>query len=250
MCRGNFAQCERHNYLGSRCDGGFAEYCLIPNAWHLVQSKSASMEALCMTEPACVAQHAVRKANVTAGSFVVIFGAGPVGVMAARWVKLFGGHPLLVDVVEKKVSFAQEKGFDAVNSMTDSVLDTVRFLNRGRLADAAIEGTGVGTVMTSCIDCVRVRGTVALLGNPGGETKLALTAHSSVMRKELNLVSVWNSSRKPWPVDEWQFTVQLLDEGKLEVTDLITHRLSLDELPQAMADIQSGKIRIVKAICV
>ena len=90
--------CEHYDYLGSRRDGGFAEYCLLPSKWQLIVAKNASMEELAMTEPACVAQHAVRRADVQAGQYVVIFGAGPIGIMAARWVKLFGATPLLVDI--------------------------------------------------------------------------------------------------------------------------------------------------------
>ena len=75
---GHYAMCENYDYLGSRRDGGFAEYCLVPSAWHLIFSKKATMEELAMTEPACVAQHAVRRARVTAGQFAVIFGAGPI----------------------------------------------------------------------------------------------------------------------------------------------------------------------------
>ena len=46
---GNYAMCEDYDYLGSRCDGGFAEYCLVPSAWHLIPSEKASMEELSMT---------------------------------------------------------------------------------------------------------------------------------------------------------------------------------------------------------
>ena len=64
--------CEHYDYLGSRRDGGFAEYCLLPSKWQLIVAKNASMEELAMTEPACVAQHAVRRADVQAGQYVVI----------------------------------------------------------------------------------------------------------------------------------------------------------------------------------
>ena len=143
---GNYAMCEHYDYLGSRRDGGFAEYCLLPSKWQLIVAKNASMEELAMTEPACVAQHAVRRADVQAGQYVVIFGAGPIGIMAARWVKLFGATPLLVDIAQDKVEFAIEKGLDAINSRTTNVSEEIRNRNHGKLADAAIEGTGAGVI--------------------------------------------------------------------------------------------------------
>ena len=247
---GNYAMCEDYDYLGSRCDGGFAEYCLVPSAWHLIPSEKASMEELSMTEPACVAQHAVRRANGTAGQTVVIFGAGPIGILAARWVKIFGAEPILVDISPEKVAFAREKGFRVVNSREENVIEAVKKYNGGRLADAAIEGTGAGVVLSSCIECVRAKGTIALLGNPAGETKIPQKLHSMMLRKEVDVHGVWNSSRAPYPVNEWKFTVCMRDEGVLKTADLITDRLSLEELPQAMAEIKSGTRKIVKAVSV
>ena len=247
---GNYAMCVDYDYLGSRRDGGFAEYCLIPSAWHLIPSEKASMEELSMTEPACVAQHAVRRANVQAGQTVVIFGAGPIGILAARWVQIFGAEPILVDISPEKVAFAREKGFRVVNSREENVVDAVKKWNGGCLADAAIEGTGAGVVLSSCIECIRAKGTIALLGNPAGETKIPQKLHSMMLRKEVDVHGVWNSSRSPYPVNEWKFTVRMMDEGILKTADLITDRLSLEELPQAMAEIKSGARKIVKAVYV
>lgn len=246
----NYARCEDYDYLGSRSDGGFAEYCLIPSEWHLIRSTRASMEELAMTEPACVAQHAVRKANVTAGQFVVIFGTGPIGIMAARWVRLFGAEPLLVDIATDKVAFAAEKGFQAINSIEQDVIEEVRKRNGGKLAVAAIEGTGAGEALVNCVKCVRAGGTIALLGNPMGEKKLPHDIHSMILRKELSINGVWNQSRSPYPVNEWTFAVQMMDEGKFEVADLITDKLTLEELPQAMEEIKNRKRQIVKAMYV
>lgn len=247
---GNYAMCENYNYLGSRCDGGFAEYCLIPSDWHLIRAEKASMEALSMTEPACVAQHAVRRANITAGQYVVIFGAGPIGIMAARWARIFGADVLLVDVADDKVSFASSKGFEAVNFRTQDVVEEIKKRNGGKLADAAIEGTGVGVVLTTCVECVRPSGTVTLLGNPANDAVISVKTHSTMLRKEINLTCVWNSSRSPYPVNEWAFTVKMMDSGAFECTDLITDRLTLEEMPKAMEEIKNGTRKIVKAVYV
>ena len=245
---GNYAMCEHYDYLGSRSDGGFAEYCLVPSAWQLIQSTRADMDTLAMTEPACVAQHAVRRAKVEAGQFVVIFGAGPIGIMAARWARIFGAQVLLVDIAEDKVAFAQQKGFDAVHSKVQNVPDEVRRLHGGRLADAAIEGTGFGAVINTCVECVRPCGTVALLGNPANDATIPVNIHSMMLRKEIAVMGVWNSSRAPYPVNEWEYTVQMMDEGRFVCSDLITDRLTLDELPQAMEEIRNGTRKIIKAV--
>lgn len=245
---GGYAMCENYDYLGSRRDGGFAEYCLIPSKWHLISSRNASMEALAMTEPACVAQHAVRRAEVSAGQYVVIFGAGPIGIMAARWTRIFGAEPLLVDIAQDKIAFASSKGFEVVNSVEQNVPQEIRKRNNGRLADAAVEGTGVGAVMAECMESVRACGTVALLGNPVNDAILPVGIHSMMLRKEITVRGVWNSSRSPYPVNEWIYTVKMMDERKFECEDLITDRLPLEEIPQAIEAIRNGARHIVKAV--
>ena len=245
---GNYAMCEHYDYLGSRRDGGFAEYCLIPSEWHFIQSQEATMEELAMTEPACVAQHAVRRAQVSAGQYIVIFGAGPIGIMAARWVRIFGAEPLLVDISDEKVAFAKSIGFESLNSKSRNVAEEIRRRNNGSLADAAIEGTGAGAVLSACVECVRPCGTVALLGNPANEAVISTKVHSEMLRKEININGVWNSSRAPYPVNEWVYTVRMMDEKVFKCADLITDRFSLEELPDVMQGIKDGMRHIMKAV--
>ncbi len=245
----NYAMCEDYDYLGSRSDGGFAEYCIVPSAWHFVESKNpaTSMDALGMVEPCTVAQHAIRKSNLRPGYSVLILGAGPIGIMAARWARLFGAEAVaLVDVVEEKVNFARERGEIVFNSRTQDVIEEFKKLTGGNLADVVIEGTGIAVGQAA--DCAKTFGTVVLLGNPHRDTVIALKQHSNILRKELLLTGVWNSHFAATPVNEWTYTVAMLDAGKMHVDDLITHRASLDELPGLCRDIHERRVTICKAM--
>lgn len=248
---GDYAMCEDYDYLGSRSDGGFAEYCLVPSDWHFVESTSpdTTEEMLAMTEPCTVAQHAIRRGGVTAGSAVLIFGAGPIGIMAARWAKLFGADPVvLVDVVDEKVAFGQARGQIVLNSMKEDVNAAFRSLNGGRAADVVIEGTGTGAALGLGIECARTFGTVVLMGNPHKDTTIQLKQHSQILRKELNLKGIWNSHYADTPINEWHYTVKALDAGRMQVLDLITHRSDLEHLPALCSDIYERKVSICKAL--
>ena len=248
---GDYAMCLDYDYLGSRSDGGFSEYCLIPSAWHFVMSTNpkTSQEALAMVEPCTVAQHAVRKSDLRGGYSVMIFGAGPIGIMAARWVKIFGGDPVvLIDISEEKVKFAKERGQIALNGLTQNIEAEFRAMNNGKLADVVIEGTGSGAALNQAVNCVRTFGTIALLGNPHKDTAIGLSQHSSILRKELNLVGVWNSHYGDIPINEWRYTVAMMDRERMVVEDLITHRCSLEEIPKLCEDIYSNAVHICKAM--
>lgn len=248
----DYAMCLDYDYLGSRSDGGFAEYCLVPSAWHFVESKNPGMdaEALSMVEPCTVAQHAIRKSGAQAGNSVIIFGAGPIGIMAARWAKIFGAGPvMLVDVLDEKVAFAREHGeSDTVNGIKQNILDEFKKINNGALPDIAIEGTGTGAALGQAIECTRTFGTIVLMGNPHKDTTIKLDQHSSLLRKELTLKGMWNSHYAATPINEWVYTVKMLDENKIKVLDLVTHRSSLDGLPMLCDDIHKGRVNICKAI--
>jgi L-iditol 2-dehydrogenase len=248
---GDYAMCLDYDYLGSRSDGGFAEYCLIPSAWHFVEASNpeTSSEALAMVEPCTVAQHAVRRSNLKAGYSVIIFGAGPIGIMTARWAKIFGADPVvLVDVVDEKVEFARGRGQIVLNGITQDIVSEFKKLNGGRLADIVIEGTGTSAALNQAIDCVKTFGTIAMLGNPHKDTTIKLLQHSSILRKEINLAGVWNSHYSDTPLNEWKYTVRMMDCGKMIVNDLITHRCKLEGLPQLCEDIYMHKVNICKAL--
>ena len=248
---GHYAMCEDYDYLGSRSDGGFAEYCLVPGSWHFVESMNPniSMDVLAMVEPCTVAQHAVRKGGITAGSSVLIFGAGPIGIMAGRWASIFGADPVvLVDIADEKVKFATERGMIVLNSMKQDVVAEFIKLNNGKKADIVIEGTGTGEALGQAIEAAKTFGTIVLMGNPHKDTTIKLSQHSNILRKELILRGIWNSHFTEMPVNEWKYTVEMMDKGKMVVEDLITHRCNLDALPQLCKDIYEKKVTICKAI--
>lgn len=248
---GHYAMCEDYDYLGSRSDGGFAEYCLVPSDWHFVESANPNTtdEMFAMTEPCTVAQHAVRAGGVSAGDGVIIFGAGPIGIMAARWAKLFGADPvMLVDVVDEKVDFGMARGQNVVNGLKVDVNETFRRFSGGRAADVVIEGTGTGAALGQAIECARTFGTIVMMGNPHKDTTIKLGQHSQILRKELRLQGIWNSHYADFPINEWHYTMKMLDNGSMQVLDLVTHRSNLDDLPQLCKDIYERKVSICKAL--
>lgn len=248
----HYAMCEDYDYMGSRRDGGFAEYCLVPSAWHFVESKNSALSyrALSMVEPACVAQHAaLRKSGMFAGACMVIFGAGPIGIMAGRWARIGGAAGvLLVDVAKEKCEFARTKGFESFDSTTGPVEEAVRACFHGRLADIVVEGTGYGSALEGAICCVKSRGTIVLLGNPAEDTTISLQAHSMLLRKEIAIQGIWNSHFGGSPINEWSYTVDMMDRGLFQCEDLISHAVTLEELPGLVEAVKTHQISICKAV--
>lgn len=251
MCTsGHYAMCLDYDYLGSRSDGGFAEYCLVPSLWHFVEAnQSVSHHSLAMVEPCTVAQHALRKGNVKAGDNVLIFGAGPIGIMVARWASLFGAtNIVLVDIDEEKIDFAKKRNLLCVDGRNNNIFEKLYELNQGKKYDVVIEGVGTGITVDQGVEVIKTFGTIVLMGNPNKDTTIKLHTHSNILRKEINLVGMWNSHYHPMPINEWEYTIKKLESKQIEIDDLVTHDVGFDSFLEVFEGVYNQEFLSCKVL--
>lgn len=86
----HFELCRNYSYLGSRTDGGFAEYVLVPEASLIELPEGVSFEAAAMLEPMAVAVHALRRAQVGPGQTAAVYGQGTIGLLLSMFLKEAG----------------------------------------------------------------------------------------------------------------------------------------------------------------
>jgi L-iditol 2-dehydrogenase len=214
----NYAQCENYNYYGSRCDGGFAQFISVP-LWNVVlASNELTFEEIAMTEPCAVALYALEQADIKAGHRVCIFGAGSIGIMIGRWAKLKGaGTVTLIDIDEKKRTFAKELGFEIeINGKYDIV----------------IEGAGVSASYQQAMFVAKTFGTVVLMGNPIKNMDISQKGYWEILRKELTVKGTWNSgySRSN---NTWETVLAFMKQ--LDISCLVSHRFELSRCNEAFA---------------
>ena len=76
-----------------------------------------------MIEPCAVSRHCIKQSELKSGETVAIFGAGPIGLMLAKWAEFYGaGKIILTDIDEKKVEFAKKSGYTAINSLKEDAV--------------------------------------------------------------------------------------------------------------------------------
>lgn len=220
---GDYANCNNYDYYGSRRDGGFAEYVAIDKRNLIVLSDSISYEAASLCEPGAVARAAIRKLSVELGDLVVIYGAGPIGLIAAQWARAAGASCVrVVDISEEKLQFAAKYGFLLYNEERDGK------------ADAVIEGTGVSVALNNAINAVKSHGRIVLMGNPAHDMTIKQSTYSQILRKEIKLAGTWNSSYNS-VINDWEKTAQSMADGTIEYESLITHRFPLSKCNAALA---------------
>ena len=94
--KGHFEMCANYDYVGSRRDGGFAEYVAVP-IWNLIPlASNINFTSAAMLEPLSVALHAMKMGNISEGQSVGIIGTGMIGISAAQWAKRLGADKITV----------------------------------------------------------------------------------------------------------------------------------------------------------
>lgn len=230
--RGRYSLCDDYNYLGSRTQGGYAEYITAP-LQNLVRLPSeVGYEAGAMLEPTAVVLHGLGTAGIRPGDDVAVIGAGPLGLLAIQLAKILGaGSVFAVDLVEAKLEVAQSLGAQA--HLGNGATEVVSEATHGRGLDLVVETAGTAEAQASCVDLARKGGRILYLGVPERGLKLSGSAMRRLVREELTIYGAWNSYSAPFPGYEWQASLGYMAAGQLQIKPLITHRFTLKEAKEA-----------------
>ena len=228
---GEYAQCDNYDYLGSRRDGGFAEYVSAPVENLVLIPNNVDFDCAAMTEPASVALHALRRAGVDAGDSVAILGAGTIGIILAQWARICGaGKVFVTDVVDEKLDVARKYGFDhCINAMKEDVVQKIIEETDGRGVDICVEAAGTPITFEQSLRIVRKLGKVVLMGNVSGDVVIPERTASAILRGQLTIYGTWNSSFTAVPKNEWITALHFMSTGTLDLKPLITHKFRLDQ---------------------
>lgn len=229
---GDYAQCTSYSYLGSRCDGGFAEYVYVHEEYLFPVPDDVDILHAAMTEPCAVALHGVRKLNITGGETAAVYGGGPIGTIAAQWLRLRGCRRIIIiEVEKKKLEIARDMGFIAVDGSATDPVEAVRESTGGEGADKVVEACGLPLTCRQAVQSTGRFGEVVLLGNISGDFTISGRDFSSILRKELRLYGTWNSKVTPRGRDDWSAVLAHMDR-ELLVKPLISHTPWLAEGPE------------------
>ena len=227
--------CSDMKMLGNHFDGAYAEFVCVPakdvlNLPESIPLEDASIIADALSTP----YHAVKnRAKVRPGDVVVVYGCGGVGISAVQLAAGVGAKVIAVDINEKKLEWAKAFGAsEVVNaSEVERVSKAIKKMTGGG-ADIAIEVIGNPRTIEEAFESVRIGGRLCVVGYT--HEAISIVA-GKIMFKELEIVGSLGC-----PPGEYVPLIRMVELGKIDVTKLVTHRFSLDEIQGAFDVMKEG----------
>ena len=240
--RGHPNLCERLRFCGQYPDpGALREFMHMParNCHSLPDEIDDARGAL--LETLGVAIHAVDLAKVRVGDSAAVLGAGPIGLCIARVLAGAGAGPVFVtDPLPWRLERAECFGAVAIRCAPADTVRAVHERTGGRGVDIAMEAAWADESVQQAAEMARLGGRLVLVGIPGDD-RLALR-HSTARRKGLT-IRMARRMKHTYPR-----ALRLVQSGAIDLSDLVTHRFSLDRAPEAFALNAAYQDRVLKLI--
>lgn len=221
--QGHYSLCRSYSFIGSRAQGGNAEYVEVPEKCCFVLDSSVSSVQGAFFEPLTVSLHPILMAGGAEGKDVVIVGVGTIGLLAVQAVKAMGAATVsAVDISEDKLAKAKSLGADyTFNSIDEDIAEqmtSVRFAGEQQLI---LETAGTPASVKQCLNVASARATIALIGTLHHDITLSHQEFGQILRKELNLFGSWMNYSAPYPGKEWEVARDLFSNNLIDTESLL-----------------------------
>lgn len=222
----HYEMCANYDYVGSRRDGGYAEYVAVP-VWNLIElPESISFTSAAMLEPLSVALHAIKLGNIKKGDNVAIIGTGMIGISAGQWAYKFGASKVtVIGRNENKRALVEKCGLVYKICTNKDEIDQYDFV---------LEAVGTPSAVEMAINGATSGGTVLLMGNPSGDIKFSQNLYWRILRKQLTIKGTWNSSYDGTNPSDWTDAVNAIANNDVNVESLISHIFSQDQVKDGL----------------
>jgi 2-desacetyl-2-hydroxyethyl bacteriochlorophyllide A dehydrogenase len=214
--------------LGVHCDGGMREFITIPiNKLH--PSKLLSFEQLALVETLGIGAHAVQRAALRKDEFVLVIGAGPIGLSVVQFAQVAGARVIVLDVNENRLKFCESQ-FKPQHVLLDGpqALETIGAITHGELPTAVFDATGNHASMQRAFQFVTHGGRLVFVGIIQGDVSFS---DPEFHRHEWTILATRNATS-----GDFRNIIGLMERGEIDTTPWITHRVSCCDMPSVFAN--------------
>lgn len=214
--------CVNLKVFGVHIDGGMKEYISVPsNA--LVHGRGLPAEALALVEPLAIGAHGIRRANVRPGEFVLIVGAGPIGLGLMEFAKIAGGNVIALDINQQRLDFCKSHlGIHHAIHASADVVSVLKDITNGDMPTVVVDATGNLKAINNSFQYMAHSGRYVLVGLQKGDISFS---HPEFHKREGTLMSSRNATRA-----DFNMVLNAIETKKIDPQNYITHRVSFENV--------------------
>lgn len=241
--RGNTNCCVSISVCGVHVDGGMAAYFRVPDA-NLIRGDGLSADQLALVEPLAIGAHGVRRAAVAPGEFVLVVGAGPIGLGTMEFARIAGGKVIALDVNTNRLACCKDRlGIPyTINAAQDDVHASLQDITDGDMPTVVIDCTGNLQAINRSFDYMAHGARYVLIGLQKGAIQVG---HPAFHKREGTLMSSRNATKPDF--DE---VVAALKKELIDPTAYITHRIPFEQLGAKFDTLLRPESGVIKAMVI
>ena len=241
-CRNGLPNCcAAIKVCGVHVDGGFAEYLQVPS-YSLLHGEGLSFDELALVEPLAIGAHSVRRAGVKQNEFVLVVGAGSIGLGIAGFARIAGGNVIVMDVNDNRLNFCATKLKIAhtINPLQEDALAKLRTITNGDMPTVVIDATGNQKAIISAFQYMAHGARYVLVGLQKGEINFS---HPEFHKREATLMSSRNATRV-----DFEHVIASMKKGLVQPENYITHRVKFSEVKNNFESWLNPATGVIKAM--
>ena len=221
-CRnGKINFCENLNALGVNINGGFSEYCIVPESRAYHVSKTYSLQNASYAEPLSCCLRGMDIINIKHGESVAVIGGGTIGLLMVQLAKLAGASSLvLIEPIESKRNIGLSLGANhSFSPFDEELLEKISDLTHGGV-DVVIECVGQSSAVSLAFDITKRGGRILIFGLSPTSSKIEFSLQETFYKE----LSIYTSLLNPFT---FQRALGLLVSNQINVENFVTQKLNL-----------------------
>lgn len=241
-CRNNKPNCcTEIKVCGVHIDGGMSTYLSVPS-YSLIKSEGLNYDELALVEPLAIGAHGIRRANVQKDEFVLVIGAGPIGLGTIMFAKIAGAKVIALDINEQRLQFCKEKlsiGY-IINASEEDVTEKLRNITNGDMPTVVVDATGNQKAINNALQFLAHGGRFILIGL---QKEKICFSHPEFHKREATLMSSRNATK-----EDFAYVINSIKNAAIDPSVFITQRIQFNELKNAFPTLANPETNVIKAM--
>jgi 2-desacetyl-2-hydroxyethyl bacteriochlorophyllide A dehydrogenase len=233
--------CVNLKVCGVHQDGGMVEFLKVPVS-SLIKGNKLSYEQLSMVEPLAIGAHSLVRAQIRKDDFVLVIGAGPIGLGIMQIASIGGANVIAADVNDNRLAFCQNSiGVrHIINPQKENIVEKLLAITRNNMPSVVIDATGNLKAINAAFEYISHGGTYVLVGLQKGEISFS---HPLFHKKEATLMSSRNATKA-----DFSHVMKLMTDGSIDVNKFITHKIGFSQVKEEFPKYLDPNFGVIKAV--